>query len=205
LTQNEIEKLSSNAVFLILFCVLHSFLARRFVKQFLVGMIKEKMLRFTYVIISVVTLGIVLFLWRPIGRTLWSSEGILFWVLNMISFICFIGGCYSVLTINFMDFLGFRSMINREGNKPEELTLSTNGPYAYCRHPMYLFFGLAGFSRPVMSYGSMEFLLIAVIYVAIAIPLEEGNLREELGDIYDTYRLNVPTIIPRLSPWKYKP
>jgi len=96
-------------------------------------------------------------------------------------------------------------MIGGKGKGIEQLALSTKGPYAYCRHPMYLFFGLAGFSRPVMSYGNMEFLLIAVIYVTIAIPLEEGNLREELGDIYDTYRSNVPTIIPRFSPWKYKP
>jgi len=203
-SQEEILKISSNAVLLILFCVLHSFLAREFVKKSLTRIIKEKFIRFVYVVISVLTLGGVLFLWKPIGRVLWSAEGALFWVLNMISFVCFLGGCYSVLTIRYLDFFGLRSFVPGKGNQADEQPiLSTKGLYAYCRHPMYLFFGLAGFSRPNMSYASMEFLLIAAIYVGLAIPLEEGNLREELGDIYDIYRTNVPAMIPRLTSWKY--
>ena len=205
MTQEEILKLSSNAILLILFCVIHSLLAREFVKKYFARMVQEEFLRFVYVCISVVTLGLVLFLWKPLGRTLWHAEETLFWVLNVVSFACFLGGCYSVLTISYLDFFGFRSFFPDRGSRlDKQPVLSTKGPYAYCRHPMYFFFGLAGLSRPVMSYGSMEFLIISAIYVTIAIPLEEGNLRKELGDIYDIYRSNVPTVIPRLTPWRCK-
>jgi protein-S-isoprenylcysteine O-methyltransferase Ste14 len=203
-TQEEIFKFSSNAIILILFCVVHSLLAREFMKTYLSRIIKEEFVRFAYVLVSVFTMGLVLYSWRPLGGIVWHAEGMLLWGLSIFSFGCVLGGVYSIVTISYMDFLGLRPFTPSTWNRLEEQPgLSTKGPYAYCRHPMYLFFGLAGFSKPVMSYGDLEFLFIATIYVAIAIPFEEGNLRKELGSVYDTYILNVPKIIPRCSPWKY--
>ncbi|MEO1858266.1 MAG: hypothetical protein ABGZ19_00030 [Verrucomicrobiales bacterium] len=162
--------------------------------------------RFVYGVIAVITLGVVLFFREPIGRTLWHAEGNLFWVLSIFSLRCLLGGIYSILTISYLDFFGVRPFIlsiRRQFDK--QPGLFTKGPYAYCCHPRYLFFGLAGFSEPVMFYGNIEFLLISAIYVTMAIPLEKGNLRKDLGDIYDIYRLNVPKVFPRCSPWEYKP
>jgi len=34
--------------------------------------------------------------------------------------------------------------------------------------------------------------------------LEERTLRQELGEAYDHYRVNVPMWIPRLTPWKFE-
>jgi len=204
--QGKIFPFTLNAILLILFCLIHSLLAREFMKRYLNRIIKEEFVRFAYVLISVLTLGIVLYSWQPLGGTVWLAEGMLFWVLSIFSFGCVLGGVYSIITISYIDFLGLRPFTPNTWDRLDKQTgLSTKGPYAYCRHPMYLFFGLAGFSKPVMSYGDLEFLLIAAIYVAIAIPFEEGNLRKELGSIYDTYCLNVPTIFPRRSPWKYDP
>jgi len=205
-TQKQILPFTLNAILLILFCLIHSLLAREFMKTYLNRIIRQEFVRFVYVLISVLTLGMVLYSWQPLGGTVWHAEGMLFWGLGIFSFGCLLGGVYSVVIINCIDFLGLRPFAPSTWKRPGTQTgLSTKGPYAYCRHPMYLFFGLAGFSKPVMSYGDIEFLLISAIYVAIAIPLEEGNLRKELGDIYDVYRINVPTIFPRLSPWEYRP
>ncbi|HIE64500.1 MAG TPA: hypothetical protein EYQ01_01550 [Nitrospira sp.] len=202
--QEEIIRVAMNATLLILFCLVHSLLAREFVKAYIEQIIHRGFYRFTYVLLAIFTLTAVMYFWQPIEGFVWHAEDALYWILNIVSYGCVFGGVYSIYIINYVDFFGIGSLLPGRKNIPDKpLELSTKGPYAYCRHPMYLFFGLAGFSRPVMSYGDLEFLIIAAIYIAIAIPLEERNLRNELGEIYDTYRAHVPAIIPKLTPWRY--
>lgn len=51
-----------------------------------------------------------------------------------------------------------------------------------------------------MTYGRLEFALLGSIYLIIGTFFEERNLREELGEVYNLYRENVPMWIPRLRP-----
>ena len=136
---------------------------------------------------------LVLHLWTPIPGEVWRVEGTLGIFIQLSSDLFLIGAFYSIFSIDVLVFFGF---------KEAKGGFSAKGPYAYCRHPMYLFFGGCVLLTPIMTMDRMVFLVISGIYVAIAIPLEERSLREELGEIYDKYRENVPVIIPRLSPWK---
>lgn len=56
----------------------------------------------------------------------------------------------------------------------------------------------------VMTYARAEFTILGTIYFLTGTHLEERNLREELGEVYELYCQNVPMWIPRLKPWKYK-
>lgn len=193
-----------NASFLILFCLVHSLLAREWAKNALARVIGARFMRLFYVLLALLTLSLVLHYWRPIPGVLWETKGTFNLGLRILSYLCLFGGIYSIYVINYLEFFGIDSLLPGRQNQPvKSPVLFTGGPYAYCRHPMYLFFGLSAFLNPTMTYGDLQFLFIIFIYIVIAIPFEERSLRNELGEDYDLYRQNVPVIIPRPRPWKF--
>jgi protein-S-isoprenylcysteine O-methyltransferase Ste14 len=89
-----------------------------------------------------------------------------------------------------------------EGMKPE---LQLSGLHRIVRHPLYLstFIFLGGmvlffpFASNLLAY------ILLIVYVLLAIPLEENKLVELYGKQYVRYREEVPALIPRTK--KAKP
>ena len=88
--------------------------------------------------------------------------------------------------------------------------LTTAGPYAYVRNPLYAgnFMTALGFS--IAYTGGLpparRALLTALglgtmlgVYAAI-VPLEEAYLRETFGDAFEDYVARVPRLVPQISP-----
>lgn len=112
---------------------------------------------------------------------------------------------YATSFIDYLDFLGIRTLLRAIKNKPlKSPTFSAKGPYVHCRHPMYLSLFLAFWIGPVMTYGRLEFAILGSLYLIVGTFLEEHNLRQELGEAYELYRANVPMWIPRLKAWNYE-
>ncbi len=87
--------------------------------------------------------------------------------------------------------------------------LTTAGPYAYVRNPLYVgnFITALGFSIAYTGAlpNARRALLTALglgtmlgVYAAI-VPLEEAYLRETFGDLFDDYVARVPRLLPRTS------
>jgi len=83
------------------------------------------------------------------------------------------------------------------GRKKRQVVRS--GPYAVCRHPLYLFSLVGGLGLVL----STQRLTIAAIYVAgcallmpMAIRIEEAYLEHRFDD-YADYRASVPALVPR--------
>jgi protein-S-isoprenylcysteine O-methyltransferase Ste14 len=90
--------------------------------------------------------------------------------------------------------------------------LTTAGPYAYLRHPLY-----AG----ALAMGCGFALLAGPAVAAVAIPIglvfyfgyylrykervESGRLESLYGDAYRAYRAAVPALLPRRRPWRPDP
>lgn len=76
------------------------------------------------------------------------------------------------------------------------------GPYSICRHPLYLFSTLGvtglGFLLHSVSLGVL-FGGATLAILAITAKKEEAFLRAEFGSAYDSYALNTPMILPRIS------
>jgi protein-S-isoprenylcysteine O-methyltransferase Ste14 len=107
---------------------------------------------------------------------------------------------YTTRYIDMGEFLGIRTHLRALKNKPPKSPVfCVEGPYSYCRHPMYLLCILILWIGPTMTYGRLEFALLATAYFLVGTFLEERNLRAELGNVYDVYRENVPMWIPRLT------
>jgi protein-S-isoprenylcysteine O-methyltransferase Ste14 len=87
------------------------------------------------------------------------------------------------------------------GHVQKDKQLTTSGPYAYTRNPLYLgsLMLAAGFAIAARSWWIVAIMLLmfAVIYVPV-IAGEERYLRLTFPE-YDGYARNVPRMLPRLS------
>jgi hypothetical protein len=80
--------------------------------------------------------------------------------------------------------------------------LTTTGPYAYTRNPLYLGSMLIAFGFAVAAHSWWVALALAVLFALIYLPTirsEEEFLRGHFSD-YDEYSSRVPRLIPRLTP-----
>lgn len=90
------------------------------------------------------------------------------------------------------------------GHVQKDKQLTTSGPYAYTRNPLY--FGslvlAAGFAIAARSWWivAVMLLMFALIYVPV-IAGEERYLRRTFPE-YDDYARHVPRMLPRLSPYR---
>lgn len=84
-------------------------------------------------------------------------------------------------------------------HKTEELT--TGGPYAYVRHPLYVGSFLHAVAFCFMSGHWINFLIAIPVFVLLygaAVSTEEAMLRKIFGERYVDYGRRVPRFVPRL-------
>jgi protein-S-isoprenylcysteine O-methyltransferase Ste14 len=68
--------------------------------------------------------------------------------------------------------------------------------YRFVRHPLYVGWIGAFWITPTMTVGHLMFAGVLTAYMLIAIPLEERDLIDHLGEAYANYRRRVPALIP---------
>ncbi len=87
------------------------------------------------------------------------------------------------------------------GHVQKDKQLTTSGPYAYTRNPLYLgsLIMAAGFAIAASNLWivALMLLMFAVIYIPV-IAGEERYLRQAFPD-YDDYARHVPRLLPRLT------
>jgi len=88
------------------------------------------------------------------------------------------------------------------GTIKKNISLTTEGIYQLCRHPLYLgsFFLSSGLS--VISWNLFVFLFFLIFFPLTYIPAilkEETALTERFGNDYRNYKKNVPAFIPHLK------
>jgi hypothetical protein len=86
------------------------------------------------------------------------------------------------------------------GHLIKSQTLTTTGPYAYTRHPLYLGSGLIGAGFALAGGSWVLGAAFVVLFPAIYWPVmrgEEEFLRRQFGETYDRYAQQVPFFIPR--------
>ncbi|MFQ6608633.1 MAG: methyltransferase family protein [Fidelibacterota bacterium] len=86
-------------------------------------------------------------------------------------------------------------------------SLCTSGPFAYVRNPLYLGNVIIYSGMVLIAGGEHVWLFLPVtlaffsIQYGLIISLEEETLLRKFGEDYQEYRLSVPRLFPRLSPW----
>ena len=104
-------------------------------------------------------------------------------------------------TIVALPGIALRAFASGHVKKNEELT--TSGPYAYTRNPLYLgsLIMALGFAMAARSVWVLA--ILVAMFFAIYLPVirsEEAYLRG-MFPAFDDYRRNVPQLVPRLRPY----
>ncbi|HEY3418456.1 MAG TPA: isoprenylcysteine carboxylmethyltransferase family protein [Armatimonadota bacterium] len=85
----------------------------------------------------------------------------------------------------------------------KDTALTTWGPFAHLRNPLYLGTSLLGIGYAALTGRWASFLLVALIIAAVYVPTvlaEETGLTARYGEPYEVYRRAVPRWLPRLHP-----
>ena len=104
---------------------------------------------------------------------------------------------YGSLLIDHFDLFGLRQvLLHLRGEPHAEKGFVTPSLYRLIRHPLYLGWLIAFWVTPHMTQGHLLFSILNTVYIFVAIPFEERDLLEILGDDYRRYREHTPMIIP---------
>jgi protein-S-isoprenylcysteine O-methyltransferase Ste14 len=89
------------------------------------------------------------------------------------------------------------------GHVQKDKELTTSGPYAYTRNPLYLgsFLLAAGFAIAARSWWVVGIMVLTLLLIyAPVVAAEERYLRSAFAG-YDDYARHVPRLFPRLTPY----
>lgn len=87
--------------------------------------------------------------------------------------------------------------------------LTTSGPYAHVRHPLYLGTLLIGTGFAIAVGGPWTLVVLAVLWPWFALhyfprkeQAESARLEARYGERFAAYRAEVPALCPRIRPWR---
>ena len=195
-----------------LFGFIHSFLASNKAKQILIEKYGSLIAfyRFLYVL-SALLLFYLFYQSFPKPRLMIYDLPKPFDLIVLVpQFLSLAGIIWALKYFSIKEFLGIDQMFrwfNKEYNiteVDERLTLRIEGPYKFCRHPLYLFSILFLCFRPEMDLFYLTALICIIAYFYIGSIFEEKKLIGRFGNIYIDYQKSVPRIFPVKSK-RYNP
>lgn len=178
----------TNLGWLLFFALQHSGMARTGFKKRWTRIISPTLERSIYSGTSGMLLVGLSLTWQPLpGEPLWRLP---VWVLGIAS-AGIVGMGLCCIAFDHFGFVGLR--------QPQE-TLRIVGPYRFLRHPLMLCQLVFLWAQPVMSPTLALLSGGMTLYIVLAIPLEEGDMRKRFGSAYEEYRRRVPALIPWPKP-----
>ena len=187
-----------NCIWLSVFAVQHSVMARPGFKRWWTRMVPEAIERSTYVLLSSLALALLFWQWQPLPDVVWdvkNSAGVLvLWGLFWVGWLIVLA---STFMINHFDLFGLRQVyLNLRGEKYTSVNFKILGLYKLVRHPIMLGFVIAFWATPRMTVGHLVFSMVTTAYILIALQLEERDLVASIGGEYMHYKKQVSMLLP---------
>ena len=182
-TGSTIRDAIDNVVLFTIFALHHSIMARTGAKTWITRMVPPDLERTIYVWIASVLFLAVCWLWQPLPGVVWSTSGVVFWILLATQMI---GVALSLRAARVVGVWELAGVKQRDPTKSIEFRAS--GPFAIVRHPIYLGWVLIVFASPVMTTSQLLFAVVSTAYLIAAIPWEEASLVEAFGEQYRVYQ-----------------
>jgi protein-S-isoprenylcysteine O-methyltransferase Ste14 len=187
-----------------LFGYSHSILASRKFKKKLVEAVGDKIAfyRFFYNVISVISFIALLAISPKPDMPIYDLPNPYDLIFFCIQVTGLAGMLWAVKIIDGKEFLGI-NQINRYLNGTYDINeldehseLKIEGPFKYCRHPIYFFSILILAFSPAVNLWYLIMLINILLYFYVGSIYEERKLEQIFGVKYTEYKNNVPRIIP---------
>jgi protein-S-isoprenylcysteine O-methyltransferase Ste14 len=180
-----------------LFALHHSLFARTGFKAAVARAVPASLERSVYVWIASLLFIAVCAWWQPIAGHAWLLTG---WSAGVLLAVQAAGGVFTLVAARHLDVLelaGVRQALHLPSKRATGL--DDHGPYGLVRHPIYFAWLLLVWPAPVMNGTRLVFAAVSTIYLLVAIPYEERDLRRQFGPAYDQYSRKVPwRLLPRI-------
>jgi protein-S-isoprenylcysteine O-methyltransferase Ste14 len=193
-----------NLLLLGLFGAHHSIMARPAFKAIWTRVVPKPIERSTYVLISCLVLGLLMWQWRGINTVVWEVQHP---VARSLLWGLFATGWLLVplasLLIDHFDLFGTRQVwLYLQGREYVSLPFRVPLLYKRVRHPLYVGWTIAFWATPTMTGGHLLFAVVLTGYMILAAFIEERDLITQFGSEYQLYRRQVPMFVPR---WRSVP
>jgi protein-S-isoprenylcysteine O-methyltransferase Ste14 len=194
------EAIVVDLLLMLLFAIQHSVMARQGFKRWWTQFIPHAIERSTYVLLSGLVLGLLMWQWRSVPHVVWeTADPVVSASLVGLSLFGWLIVLSSTFLINHFELFGLQQVMNnlmrRQASDP---TFRTPAFYRFVRHPLYLGLIIAFWATPVMTIGHLLFAVVTTAYIFVGIMLEERDLVALFGDEYRRYRDRVGMVLPRL-------
>ncbi|MEO6222209.1 MAG: isoprenylcysteine carboxylmethyltransferase family protein [Vicinamibacterales bacterium] len=177
-----------NVLLFSVFALHHSVFARTGIKALIHARVSEPLERSLYVWLSTLLFVLTLWAWMPVPGVLWHVEGAAAWVLHAGKLAGLILTGVAAAALDPLDLSGVRQAF---GWQRPSGGLTTTGAYGLVRHPIYLGWVLIVWSVAVMTGTRLVFAAVSTLYLVVAVPLEEREMRRAMGQPYDDYARSV--------------
>lgn len=191
--------LAIDLALLSLFAVQHSVMARPGFKRWFTRFVPPAAERSTYVLLSTLCLGLLMWQWAPLGGVIWNATT--HWAALTLTALYFMSWAlllYATFALDHFDLFGLRQVFNALKKKPvPEQQFRTPTLYRIVRHPIYLGWLGIFWITPTMTVTHLIFAAATTIYILIAICFEEKDL-EAFHPEYAQYKRKVPSLVPSI-------
>ncbi|AWW73738.1 hypothetical protein CD351_04790 [Erythrobacter sp. KY5] len=187
-----------DATLIAMFGLHHSITARSSFKRWWTKIVPAPIERATYLYMTAINVGLLVYYWKPIPITIWRVEAPVSLGLILTAY----AGVWVMMVAATFHFGHFRFLglaqawENFRQTPPEKGAMSARFLYALVRHPISVGWMLAPFFVAHFTVGHLVFAGATMAYVLLATPFEEADLIEEIGEPYREYRRRVPAFVP---------
>jgi len=191
------DTLLIDAFLSVMFFLQHSIMVRRGFKQWLGEFMPDVYHNAFYGLTSAIALIIVLVFWQKSPTLVAHIDGIIFWLLRALFFICLVGFFWGVKSLSSFDALGVKPLMRYMSNRPDKpQQIIAKGPYQWSRHPLYLFLIFLIWACPVLTLDRLIFNIMWTFWIIIGTCLEDRDLHCEFESQSLEYSSRVPMLIP---------
>jgi methanethiol S-methyltransferase len=173
------------------FAMHHTLFARTGLKRWVTAHVPPVLERSTYVWIASALFIATCALWQPVPGAIWRIEGPLAVVMRVLQAIAAAATLVAARSLDALDLAGLRQVMTAGHPQAPPRALDDHGLYGLVRHPIYTAWLAIVWLPPVMNGSRLVFAIVSSLYLCLAVPFEERDLRRVFGDAYAQYQRRV--------------
>lgn len=174
-----------------LFAFHHSLFARTGLKRWVLRVAPTTLERSLYVWIASVLFIATCALWQPVPGEAWRAGGAVAIVMRVLQVLAAGATLVAARSLDALDLAGLRQVMVAGRPTPPPRALDDHGLYGLVRHPIYSAWLAIVWLPPVMNGSRLVFAIVSSLYLCLAVPFEERDLRRVFGDAYAHYQRRV--------------